>query len=80
MMDKPQQTGRNLGRVYNLRNVCLHAMRLLSYGVKLPNLKLKPRPKQLLGSLSLDMALPILIKEKEGRLNHWASMEQVKNE
>ncbi len=34
-------------------------MHLLCYGVvKLPNLKLKTRPKQLLGSLLLDITLP----------------------
>jgi hypothetical protein len=78
-MEKLQLTGRNLGRVYNLRNGCLHAMHLLYYGVKLSNLKLKTRPKQLLGSLSLDMALPALIMVKEGRLNLWIGVEQVKN-
>jgi hypothetical protein len=57
-MDKLQLTGQNLGRVFNFRNVRVHAVHLLCYGVKLPNLKLKTRPKQLLGSLPLDIMLP----------------------
>ncbi len=57
-MDKLQLTGQNLGRVFNFRNGRVHAVHLLCCGVKLPNLKLKTRPKQLLGSLPLDIALP----------------------
>jgi hypothetical protein len=49
VMDKLQPTGQNLGRVFNFRNGHVHAMHLLCYGIKLPNLKLKTRPKQLLG-------------------------------
>ncbi len=33
-------------------------MHFLWYGAKLPNLKLKTQPKQLLGSLPLDIAFP----------------------
>ncbi len=33
-------------------------MHFLCYGVKRPNLKLKTRPKQLLGSFTLDTVLP----------------------
>ena len=58
IMDKLQLTGQNLGRVYYFRNGRLHAVHFLCLGVKLPNLKLKTRPKQVLGSLSLDIALP----------------------
>ncbi len=57
-MDKIKLTGRNLGRVCNskLRHVCIrHA---IAYITKWPNLKLKTRPKQLLGSLPLAFALP----------------------
>jgi len=36
-------------------------MHLLRYRVKLPYLKLKTWPKQLLGSLSLDIALPAIL-------------------
>ncbi len=57
-MDKLQLTGWNLGRVFNYRNGRVHAVHLLCCGVKLPNFKLKTRPKQLLGSLPLDIALP----------------------
>jgi hypothetical protein len=45
-MDKLQLTGQNLGRVFNFRNGCVHAIHFLCYGVKLTNLKLKTRPKQ----------------------------------
>jgi hypothetical protein len=58
--DKLQLKGQNLGRVFNFRSGCVHAMRLFCYRVKLPNLKLKTRPKQLLGPLPLDIALPAL--------------------
>ncbi len=57
-MDKLQLTGRNLGRVFYFINGCVRAMHFLHYRVKLPKLKSKTRPKQLLGSLSLDIALP----------------------
>ncbi len=63
-MDKLQLTGRNLGRVFNFRSGRVHAMHLLCYGVKLPNLKLKTRPKQLLGYLPLDIALPAAAKHE----------------
>ncbi len=52
-MDKLQLTGQNLGRVFNFRSVHLHVAHLWRYQVKLLNLKLKTRPKQLLGSLPL---------------------------
>jgi hypothetical protein len=57
-MDKLQLTGRNLGRVFNSRSGCLCAMQLCCFGTKLPNLMLKTWPKQLLGYLPLDIALP----------------------
>jgi hypothetical protein len=57
-MDKIQPTGQNLGRVFNSRRGCVHAKRLHCFETKLPNLKLKTWPKQLLGSLLLDIALP----------------------
>ncbi len=53
-MDKLQLTGRNLGRVFNLRSSHLHAAHLWCYQVKLPNSKLKAQPKLLLGSLPID--------------------------
>jgi hypothetical protein len=59
-MDKLQLTGQNLGRVFNLRLGHLCAEHFWCYQVKLPNLKLKTRPKQLLGSPPLDIALPRL--------------------
>ena len=67
-MDKLKITGQNLGRVFNFRSVRVHAMHLLCYGVKLPNLKLKIRPKQLLGYLLLDIVLPALAYLSE---NQW---------
>ncbi len=60
-MDKLQLTGQNLGWVFNLRSVHLPVAHLWCYLVKLPNLKLKTRHKQLLGSLPLDFALPGLL-------------------
>ncbi len=59
-MDKLQLMGQNLGRVFNFRNGRVHVMHLLCYGVKLPTLKLKTRPNQLLGYHKLDMLLPDL--------------------
>jgi hypothetical protein len=43
-------TGRNLDRVFKFRRGCLHALQLYYFETKLPNLKLKTQPKQLLGS------------------------------
>ncbi len=57
-MDKLQLTGQNLGRVFNFRFGHLHAEHFWCYQVKLPNLKMKTRPKQLLRSLLLVIALP----------------------
>jgi hypothetical protein len=57
-MDKLQLTGQNVGRVFNFRSGHLHSEHLWCYPAKLPKLKLKTRPKQLLGSLPLDIALP----------------------
>jgi len=57
-MDKLKLTGRTLGRVFNFRRVCVYAMDLLSSVAIRPILELKTWPKQLLGSLPLDIALP----------------------
>ncbi len=57
-MDKLQLKGQSLGRVFNSRSGCMHATHLFGYEAKLPDLKLKTRHKQLLGSLLLDIALP----------------------
>jgi hypothetical protein len=51
LMDKLQLTGQNLGRVFNFRSDHLHSEDLRCYQSKLPNLKLKTRPKQRLGLL-----------------------------
>ena len=51
-------TGRALGRVFNFRSGCMHTMDLLPGVALKPNLELKTRPKQLLGSLQLDISLP----------------------
>jgi hypothetical protein len=58
-MDKLQLTGRNLGRVFNFRRGHLHGALVWCYRVKLTSFKLKTRPKQLIGSLPLDIVLPI---------------------
>jgi hypothetical protein len=57
-----QLTGRNLGRVFNFRFGHLQAEHFRCCQVKLPNLKLKTRPKQLLGSLLFVITLPAMIK------------------
>ena len=58
-MDKLYLTGQALGRVFNFRSgCCMHTMHLLLGVAIQPNLELKTRPKQLLGSLPLVIALP----------------------
>ncbi len=61
LMDKLQLTGRNLGRVFNSRSGCINAMHLCCYEAKQPKVKLKTRPKQLLGSLPIAFVLPALM-------------------
>ncbi len=58
-MDKLKLTGLNLGRVFNYR--CERAsVKISKYSSpKQPNLKLKTRPKPVLGSLPLAFALPV---------------------
>ncbi len=51
-------SGRNLGRVFNFRRGHLQDAAFFVSPVKLPNLQLKTRPKQLLGYLSLVIVLP----------------------
>jgi hypothetical protein len=57
------------GRVFNFRSGHLHAVHLWCYQVKLPNLKLKTWPRQLLGSLLLDSALPALSQCKKSTID-----------
>ncbi len=57
-MEKLQLTGQTLGKVFNCGNACMHTMHLLPGVAIQPNLELKTRPKQLLGSLPLVIALP----------------------
>jgi hypothetical protein len=52
-MDKLQLTGQNLGRVFDSRSGSVHALQLHFSETEQPNLELKTRPKQLLGSLPL---------------------------
>ncbi len=59
-MDKLQLTGRNLGRVFNSRLGCAWIRRSIAYITKQSNLKLKTRPKQLLGYLPIAFALPAI--------------------
>jgi hypothetical protein len=56
--DKLHLTAQNLGQDFNFRNDCVHAVNFLCYRVKLPNLKLKTRDKQLPGALPYDIGLP----------------------
>ncbi len=55
-MDKLQLTGQNLGRAFNFRSGHFHVAHSWCHQLKLPSLKLRTRPEQLLGSLLLDIA------------------------
>jgi hypothetical protein len=57
-LDKPKLTGQSLGRVFNSRSGCLHAMLFFRYEAKVASLELKTRPNQLLGHLLLYIAVP----------------------
>jgi hypothetical protein len=57
-IDKLQLTGQNLVRVFNSSCGTLGSMRC--FEMKLLNLKLKTRQKQLMGSILLDIMLPSL--------------------
>ncbi len=59
-MGKLQLIGRNLGRVFNSRSGCMCSIHLCCYEAKQHSLKLKTRPKQLLGSILLAFVLPSL--------------------
>ncbi len=49
-MDKLKLTGQNLGRVFNSKLGRACKCSAIAYITKQPNLKMKTRPKQLLGS------------------------------
>jgi hypothetical protein len=57
-MGKLQLTGQNLGRVFNSKTGFMYPMRIYCFEAKLHNLKLKTRPKQLLGYILFDITLP----------------------
>jgi hypothetical protein len=61
--DKLQSTGQSLGRVFNSRRGCVLAIQLRYFEIKLTNLKLKTQPKQLLGSLPLNISETAFKKE-----------------
>ncbi len=63
-----QSTVENLGWVFNSRSGRVYVMHLCYYETKVPNLKLKTRPKQLLDYLLLDTALP---GSGSLRLSYW---------
>jgi hypothetical protein len=56
-MGKLQLTGQNPVWVFNFRSGRLPAALVWRYQVKLPNLKLKTRPKQLPGYLPIDILI-----------------------
>ncbi len=56
--DTIQLTGWKQGQVFNSKSGCTCAMHLCCYEAKRPNLKLKTRPKRLLGYLPLAFELP----------------------
>ncbi len=62
VMDKFQLTGQNLGRVIYFRYGRMRAVHFLCLRVNLPNLKLKTRPKEVLGSLLFDIVLPAWVQ------------------
>ncbi len=69
-IDKFQLTGRNLGQVFNSRSGCVYAcIHSCCYWAKLLNLKLKTRPKQLLGYLPLVFALPPIVPLLQSHLS-----------
>jgi hypothetical protein len=81
-MDKLQLTRQNLGLVFNSSNGCLHDVDLQSFVAKLPILKLKNQPRQLLACIVLEIALVCMFKVKiysklkfsqiaVGNLNKW---------
>ncbi len=57
-MSKLQPIVQNLGQVFNPKRGCMHALHKLCFEAKLTNLKLKTRPRQVLGALPLDVLLP----------------------
>jgi hypothetical protein len=57
-MGKLKLTGQALGQVFNFKSGCKQTMHLLPSLAISPNLELKTRPKQVLGSLPLVIALP----------------------
>ncbi len=73
-MEKLKLTGQTLGRVFNSRRVCMHAMHLLNSVAIRPDLELKTRPKQLLGSLPLDIVLPGICKLFQLSVMHFSSL------
>ncbi len=79
-MGKLQPTGQNLGWVFNFRYGHLHGEHFWYYQVKLPNLKWKTRPKQLLGSLPLVIALPgpNNVPFKRSTIGSWLTLKYYK--
>ncbi len=57
--NKLKLTGRNLDQVFNSRLGCVCICRAMACITKRPNLKLKTRPEQLLGSLLLALTFPL---------------------
>jgi len=58
LMDKLRLARQNLDQFFNSGCGCVRAMQLPCFETKLASLKLKTLPKQLLGSLPLEIALP----------------------
>jgi hypothetical protein len=71
-MDKLKLTGLNLGRVFISRSGRMQALQLLYIIAVRSNLELKTRPKQHLGSLLLEIALPGRGSTRVGLL--WATL------
>ncbi len=76
IMDKLKLTGLNLGRVFNYRGGRASAQISTRSSSKQPNLELKTRPKQVLGSLPLVFPLLGVINSFIGEfdtLKHFSS-------
>ncbi len=80
-MDKLQLTGRNLGRVFNFRFGHLRAEHFWCYQVKLPDLKLKTRPKQTSRFSPVSYCAPrfVLIQISKGKKNDFGSKLKFSN-
>jgi hypothetical protein len=79
-MYKIKLPGPTLAQVFNSSLGCVCIGHSIAYITKRPNLKLKTRPKQLLGSLPLAIALPCGGDKDRLLFGSWPPTNKVKNE